>query len=54
MAHWLKALRILVQFPAPAWQLTTVYNSSFRGPGTLIDTYAGQKRKEKEKSFRER
>jgi hypothetical protein len=33
MAHWLRALADLLedQFPAPTWQLPTLYNSSSRG-----------------------
>jgi hypothetical protein len=40
MAQPLRALllfqRIQVQFPAPTWQLTTVFNSSSRGSGSFI------------------
>lgn len=39
MAQQLKAFlfqRIWVQFPAPTYQLTTVYNTNYRGSDTLF------------------
>lgn len=40
MAHWLKALRAQVQFPAPTQKLTKLCNSCFMGSDTLTDIHA--------------
>jgi hypothetical protein len=38
LERWLFFQWTWVQFPAPTWQLTTVCNSSSRGPDTLRHT----------------
>ncbi|EDL92232.1 rCG51676 [Rattus norvegicus] len=34
--------RTQVQFPAPTWLLTSIYNSSSRGPVVLLDMHTGK------------